>query len=363
VSSTCEQVTGLVAETYWGEFAKKITGQRIPFSGSLALTHRCNLGCVHCYAREDGGTAGPVELTTAQWQGIIGEIKDAGCLYLLLTGGEPLLRDDFPALYTSAKQSGFLVTVFTNGTLVSDRVIDLFRELPPRLVEVSLYGASAATHDRVTGVPGSFALARSGIERLAALGIRVGLKSVMMTLNIAEFSAIEEMARGMGASFRMDPAIFPSLAGDRSPLDLRIPAAQAVAQEFSDPERVRDWREFYSRFRGVSSGSSVYSCAAGMSTFHVDPQGVLYPCVMATRHGYLLAGRGFQKRWQEDMPRIRAELIASGASCLDCAWKPVCGYCPGFFGLENGDERAPSAYLCEVGRLRHERLTTEEIGG
>ena len=255
------------------------------------------------------------------------------------------------------------MTVFTNGTMVSDQVIGLFRELPPRLVEVSLYGASAATHDRITGVPGSFARARRGIEKPAALGIRVGLKSVMMTLNINEFAAIEELARDMGAGFRMDPALFPHAGRRPGAARPARSAARAVAQEFSAPGRASDWREFYSRFRGVSSGSSVYSCAAGMSTFHVDPGGTLYPCVMATRHGYPLAGEGFQKRWQDDMPLIRADLIAAGASCLDCQWKQVCGYCPGFFGLENDNERLPSTYLCEVGRLRHEYLTAEAIGG
>jgi radical SAM protein with 4Fe4S-binding SPASM domain len=363
VSSICEWTTGLDDQQFWQEFSGKIAGQRVPFSGSLALTHRCNLDCLHCYAREDAGPDASPELAAAQWQGIIGEIRDAGCLYLLLTGGEPLLREDFSEIYSCAKKSGFLVTVFTNGTLFSDRILGLFRDLPPRLVEISLYGASPQTHDRVTGVPGSFVLARRGIERLAALGVRVGLKSVMMTLNIAEFSAIEDLARGMGASFRMDPAIFPSLAGDRSPLDLRVPAGQAVAREFSDPGRARDWRGFYSRFRGVPSGSSVYSCAAGMSTFHVDPRGVLYPCVMAARRGYPLAGSSFRRRWQEDMPLVRADLIAADSPCYGCERKPVCGYCPGFFELENGDEKVPSAYLCEVGRLRYEQLAAKASGG
>jgi len=364
MSSICEQATGLSDQEYWGALSAKIAAERVPFSGSLALTHRCNLNCVHCYAKEE-----PIpkirkrELKTGQWLKIINEIKEAGCLYLLLTGGEPLLRDDFPEIYTYAKKSGFLVTVFTSGSLISDRIIGLFRELPPRLVEISLYGARAETHDRITGVPGSYALARHGIDGLVELGVRLGLKSVMMTLNIAEFSAIEELARGLGARFRLDPAIFPTLAGDRSPLDLRVPAKQAVAQEFSDSGRVRDWRDFYSRVRGAAPAESVYSCAAGMSTFHVDPQGMLYPCVMAARRGHSLVGSSFRKRWQEDMPLVRADRIAANSPCHGCEWKPVCGYCPGFFELENGNEKVPSAYLCEVGQLRHEYLTAEAIGG
>lgn len=359
---TCEQATGITDDDYWAEFARRVTAERVPFSGSLALTHRCNLACVHCYAREDGAAAA-AELSTAEWLGIIDEAGEAGCLYLLLTGGEPLLRDDFAAIYAHAKQRGFLVTVFTNATRVNDRIAGLFRDLPPRLVEVSIYGASAATHDRITGVPGSFALALQGVERLAGLGIPLGLKSVMMTLNIAEFSAIEELARGMGARFRMDPAIFPSLAGDRSPLALRVPAEQAVALEFADPARVGEWREFYSRFENKATGKSVYSCAAGMSTFHVDPRGILYPCVMAARRGFPLARSSFRKRWREDMPLIRAEEFAADAKCFDCRLKSLCGYCPGLFELENGDERVPSEYVCELGRLRREYLAAETIGG
>ena len=362
MSAICEQATAPAEERFWAEFAPRIAAQRVPFSGSLALTHRCNLGCLHCYAREEGG-ASPAELTLAQWQGIIGEIRDAGCLYLLLTGGEPLLREDFPEIYAFAKKNGFLVTVYTNGTLISERIAELFKELPPRLVEISLYGATPEMHDRITGVAGSFELACRGIERLTKLGIRLGLKSVMMTLNIGEFSAIEELASSLGAKFRLDPAIFPTLTYGRSPLALRVPAEQAVAQEFSDPLRVRDWREFYSRVRGQEPAKSVYACAAGMSTFHVDPRGVLYPCVMAARHGSPLVGSSFRKRWQEDMPLVRADRMPADSPCHGCEWKPVCGYCPGFFELENGDEKVPSAYLCEVGRLRHEYLTAEATGG
>ncbi|MBN2346834.1 MAG: radical SAM protein [Candidatus Aminicenantes bacterium] len=362
MSATCEGAIGPDGERFWEEFSRRISAERVPFSGSLALTHRCNLGCLHCYSRAGDGP-GAAELGMERWLEIIDEIKEAGCLYLLLTGGEPLLREDFASIYSHAKRNGFLVTVFTNATLLDDRLAGLFAELPPRLVEVSLYGAGAETHDRVTGVPGSFFRAWRGIERLVARGIPLGLKSVMMTLNIGEIAAIEERARAIGARFRLDPAVFPTLAGDRSPLALRVPPEQAVAREFSDPRRVDEMREFYSRFRGVRGPDSVYACAAGMSTFHVDPFGKLYPCVMATRHGCELAGAGFLRRWREEMPRVREAVLDAGSPCRTCEWKSVCGYCPGFFGLENGDERVPSAYVCELGRLRYERLTAPADGG
>ena len=131
--------------------------RRIPLNGSLAMTHRCQLRCVHCYLGDERYTppAPAGELPTAFWLDLLDQVAAAGCLNLLVTGGEPLLRPDFAAVYEHAIRRGLLVTVFTNGTLVDERVVDLFAEWPPQLVEVSLYGASAPVYERVTGIPGS----------------------------------------------------------------------------------------------------------------------------------------------------------------------------------------------------------------
>ena len=89
-----------------------------------------------------------------------------------MTGGEVLLRPDFEELYLHALGRGLLVTVFTNGTLVTERVADLFDRHRPLLVEVSLYGMTRETYERVTGVPGSFDRCLAGIRRLVDRGRR-----------------------------------------------------------------------------------------------------------------------------------------------------------------------------------------------
>ena len=363
MSQFCQQSAGLSDEQYWRGFSKNVLDLRVPFSGSLELTRRCNLGCVHCYDRAEAGEdPSSLELSAERWKELIGEIKEAGCLYLLLTGGEPLLRQDFPEIYAHAKRNGFLVTVFTNGTLVSDRISELFRELPPRLVEISLYGASAETHDRITGIPGSFQQARQGIAKLSEQEIPVGLKSMLMTLNASEMPAIEGLARDLGLKFRLDAALFPTFDGDRSPLDLRVPPRQAVEQEFSDPGRAQEAREFFARYRGVRAGNSVYTCGAGMTTFHVDAQGYLHPCVMANRRRYSLEA-GFPRAWDGSISRIREDVTVSASECRDCEKKLLCGYCPGLFELENGHEQSPSEYLCSLGKLRYEYITQGSFGG
>lgn len=357
MSLTCEQATGLDQLQFWRELHARVNRERIPFAGSLALTHHCNLACAHCYARETGTHA--TELTTAQWLNIIDQIRNAGCLYLLLTGGEPLLHPDFARIYSHAKQSGFLVTVFSNGTMIARDTIELFAALPPYQVEISIYGASAAVHDRVTGVPGSFEQTRRGIEALLAHKIRLRLKSVLMTLNDTEFPAMEEWAARLGVRFRFDPAIFPAISGDKSPVELRVAPERAVELEMADPERVRSWREFLQQFSNTPDNHQLYNCGSGINTFHVDPQGWLYPCLMVRHTRYSLVTGNFKDGWAHAFNDFRKAPAPADMPCRNCDKKLLCGYCPGFFALENGSETIPSPYICAIGKLRHAKLHRE----
>jgi radical SAM protein with 4Fe4S-binding SPASM domain len=360
----CRQLSPQSDRVYWDEFSDKIERQRIPLSGGIALTHRCNLACLHCYAKDNAGEKGERgrELSTEQWKKIIDEIREAGCLYLLITGGEPLLRDDFVVLYAYAKQQGFLVTIFSNGTLVSGETIDLFRRLPPRRLEITLYGASAATHDRVTGVPGSYLRCRRGIEMLLAGGVHVALKSVLLTLNEHELSAMEKIARGYGIEFRFDAALFPSFAGDRSALDLRVSPERAVAMEFANPEVLAEMRKFVKRFR-PSAADSLYPCSAGTTVFHVDPYGYLFPCLMVRKYSYPLRSGSFQQGWNETIATIKEMKITADSECRSCGQKMLCGYCPGFFEMENGSEQVLSPYLCALGKRRSTMINPGITGG
>jgi MoaA/NifB/PqqE/SkfB family radical SAM enzyme len=132
------------SKEYLEKFNKKVVEQRVPFSGSIDLTHRCNLNCVHCYIGDKTKISGDgkQEIDTGQWISILDEIVEAGCLNLLITGGEPLLRKDFVEIYRHAKTKGMLITVFTNGTLITEEILDTFKQLPPRAVEITLYGNS-----------------------------------------------------------------------------------------------------------------------------------------------------------------------------------------------------------------------------
>ena len=162
----CISDTVLGNEEYLRKFILKALNAHIPLSGSFDLTRRCNLKCIHCYLGDHQQSSLAKEIETSQILDIIDQITDAGCLNLLITGGEPLLRVDFPEIYSHAKKSGLIITVFTNGTLITDKILSLFKELPPHKVEISLYGATAQTYEKITRRRGSYDKCIAGVYEL-----------------------------------------------------------------------------------------------------------------------------------------------------------------------------------------------------
>jgi radical SAM protein with 4Fe4S-binding SPASM domain len=287
---------------------------------------------------------------------LIDEITEQGCLYLLITGGEPFLRKDFHEIYRHAKTNGLLVTVFTNGTLLTDREIGLFERLPPRTVEVSLYGATLPTYEKITGVSGSYAKCISGIRKLLDHKINVTIKTILMTHNSHEFFDIEKMAKELGVKFRFDAAIFPGLNGDRAPLGLRVSPSDAVDMEFSDEARIAQWEKFMESYRDQPITDDLYHCSAGVTGFYIGPYGGLSPCLMTTGISHDLQNDCFLSGWEKIASRIREPKLDVKSSCHKCERITLCGYCPAFFSLENGREDIRSEYICSIGTKRYQRL-------
>ena len=352
-------------ETPWlsnTEFLARLNARaaqrRIPLSGSIDLTHRCNLRCMHCYLGSKGARCKRrrEELGTPQWLAVIEDIVDAGCLCLLITGGEPLLRKDFAEIYSHAKEKGLLVTVFTNGTLITDDLLDLFEDLPPRGIEVTLYGATAETYERITRVRGSHERCLEGIERLRDRGIKLTLKTVLMTLNSHEFGQMENMAHDYGTRFRFDAAVFPCFDGDKKPTLFRVDPAEAVEKEFSDDRRARQWKDYFRKLEGLSVKDTLYTCGAGVTSFHIGPYGNLQPCLMVHDPQYNVAAGNFHEGWKETISGITERKVGPGHTCHQCDKRLLCGYCPAFFKLENGAEEVFSEYLCALGQHRFEQI-------
>jgi len=343
--------------SYLAALNRRIREELVPVSGTFELTRRCNLRCVHCYTGPVAAHASSrAELGTSRTCSIIDQMAGAGCLFLVLTGGEPLLRRDFAEIYRHAKEKGIIVTVFTNGTLVDGDTAALFKDLPPRHVEISIYGSTAETYERVTGITDSFEKCLKGIELLLEHGVPVKLKTVLMTLNRHEYSDMEKMARAYGVKFRMDAAIFPRENGDRTPLDLRVSPEEAVEKELANEDRVCKWKKYLERNKPRTVPGRLYNCGAGTTNFHVDAHGVLHPCLMTTDIRCDLSTRNFSEGWWDIVRRVSEEKVSLDFACNHCDKRRLCGFCPSFFKRETGRGGAKSDYLCAVGNCRQARI-------
>ncbi len=341
---------------------RRAVERRIPVAGLLELTSRCNLRCVHCYLGPQeqhwAEERRRQELSLEKLLSIIDELADAGCLYLGITGGDPMLHDHFADVYRHACERGIRVTVLCNGVLVRDAHVALFREYPPLNVEVSLYGATKATYEAVTKVPGSYAKCLAGVRKLLDNGIRVQLKTVLIQLNAHEAGEMRRIARELGVEFRVDSAIFPQLT-DRghAPLDYRLPPAEAVRIELADARTLEAWTEKIDLQPAPSD--SLYRCGAGVTGFYVDPFGYVSPCIMTTNHRHSLHEKSFASLWARELEQIRKAKPGAHYGCNSCEMQSACTSCPAFNYQENGQEDVKSEYVCETTRERWTRVRLE----
>jgi radical SAM protein with 4Fe4S-binding SPASM domain len=346
------------SELKYSDFSEHIHAltidRRIPLSGSLEVTPRCNLRCQHCYLPFPQ-RAGPHrdELSQAEIRRILDEIADAGCLWLLLTGGEPFLRRDFLEIYDYAKQKGFIITVFTNGTLLNQQIVDHLADWRPFSIEISIYGATQATYERVTANPGSFARCMRGIEMLLEKGLPLKLKSVLLTLNQDELTQMKQFAKDLGLEFRYDGVINAGISGELFPTQFRLSPEEIVAIEKQDPFLAERYpRSFEMKLSKQVDTHRMYLCGAGASSFHIDGYGKLSLCISARTPNYDLLEGSFQEGWNTFLKSVREQEHNPGFGCLSCELRLTCPQCPAVGINEFGNAEQRSPFMCQLTHLR-----------
>jgi MoaA/NifB/PqqE/SkfB family radical SAM enzyme len=146
----------------YGEFSLALhnhfSQKRVPLEVSLEVTRRCPLECQHCYNNLAMGDlpARNRELSMEEYAALLPELSSMGVMWLLFTGGEIFARKDFLDIYACAKQKGFLITLFSNGILINEKIADYLREYPPFGIEITLYGRTKQTYEAMTQLPGSY---------------------------------------------------------------------------------------------------------------------------------------------------------------------------------------------------------------
>ena len=344
------------------DFSARLHGltvaQRVPVNATIEVTRRCPLQCAHCYNNLPMGDleAKRRELTLQEHCRILDEMAEAGCLWLLYTGGEIFARKDFLDIYTYAKKKGFIITLFTNGALVTPGIADHLTEWRPFSIEITLYGRTKQTYERVTGVPGSHKRCLRGIRLLLERGLPLSLKAVPVSLNRHELGEMKKFAAELGVDFRVDAMVNPRIDCSLRPLAVRLQPSQVVRIDLDDPERVAEWRKFATRFCGPVSARQnsheLYECGGGVTSFAIDPEGKMSLCVLSCQDTYDLRRGSFREGWERHLRRVRTERSKRVTKCTSCEIKAMCGMCPANAELETGNPEAPVDFLCQVAHLR-----------
>jgi radical SAM protein with 4Fe4S-binding SPASM domain len=323
--------------------------KRLPYMCALELTYRCNLSCRHCYCnlgaenkrKED-------ELTTQEINRILDEAAGAGCFWLLLTGGEVLLREDFWEIYKHAIKKGMLVNVFTNATLLDEEAAGRFAEFPPMSVDISFYGSTPLLHDRITGVEGSFKKTMEAIAWLRKHKIAFSLKTVLMTLNYSDLENMRSIAGSLGAEFRYDTLICPRTDGGSSPLKYRLSAEVMADLDLDDDQDACE--KIFSNYWNKNPEEAL-ACGAGVFAFNINPYGILSPCTMFGSFQYPLREVSFTDGWKRlvsDYGDKQNGLVAN--ECRSCSMLLICPNCPAWAELEAKGRDEKVEYICEYAK-------------
>ena len=332
--------------------------EHIPVGGGFELTHRCNLACVHCYVNlpAHDRAAKQRELTTEEVYRVLDQLAEAGTLWLTLTGGEPLLRPDFCDIYTYAHELGLVLTVYTNATLVTEKHIALWLARPPRLIEVTQYGYTPETYDRVTDAGTQHPRFARGLERMLEAGLPVGLKTIAMRDNATEIGLMRDFARERGVTFRFDTIISPRIDGGKKPLAQRLTPAEIGAIEYDQNEMRAEYAEYCQTQDGrVYGDDRRYQCGAGLSTFLIDPYGKLHVCELSRRPGWDVLRDGLREGIRATFPAMRAERRTEMSGCGTCPTSSACSSCVGMAELEgrSPDLAGDDAYFCQITDARN----------
>src|SRR3984957_13832860 len=336
--------------------------KRSALAGSIEVTRRCPLVCSHCYNNLPMADreARLQELSLEEHHALIDQLFEAGTLWLLYSGGEIFARKDFLDIYTYAHERGMLVTLFTNGILITEAIADHLSRFRPFAIEITLYGRTRETYERVTQVPGSFDRCMNGIKLLMERKLPLALKTGGLTVNKHEIWAMKRFALELGLDFKFDSMINPRIDCSSSPLAVRLSAEDIVQLDLGDPRRVDGWRQFAQHFakpiRSGVDGDEMYHCGGGLNSFAIDPYGNMGICVLSTKETVSVREGRFREGWETFLLQTRHKKRTRPTKCDDCAIKAMCGMCPAQGELEHGDAEQPVEFLCEVAPLRAHAL-------
>lgn len=328
--------------------AQRAARNNRPVTVTFQVTERCNYECTHRYQNHEPDD----ELTFAEIERILGELADAGVLFLTLMGGEFFMRRDADDILRLAHELGFALKLLTTGHHVHDRRADLIASLRPIQVDMSLYGSKPQVHEVVTRHPGSWKRTYEAARRLIERGVPVLLKAPVMRHNVGDLGELKRLAEELGAQYSFDAKLTGKEDGDQSPVGMRMDAAELRAFYRDETNGITDYLDkAYAGFDPAEHGLRPLHhtpCRAGQQAVSITPKGEVWPCNALPVACGNLREQSFEQIWtgSAQLDDVRDLRWAKIAECNACELRAYCQRCHGMAMLEQGEMRGPSLEAC-----------------
>lgn len=335
----------------------------IPLGGSIELLPLCNMDCKMCYVRKSKAEmdAEGSMLTCDQWLAIADQAIEMGTLFLLLTGGEPLLYPEFKRLYRELAQKGVILQINTNGTLINEEIADLFAAWGCRRLNITLYGKDDDTYARLCGNPRGFTQVMSGCRLLKERNVSFRLTCSVTPENVQDLPVLYAIAKELDVPFQPASYMFPGsrrglcadeqyrLTPDKAAeniLNTYHLAHPGANMEIASRQTLDKVNKTPKLWRGKG-----FNCHAGHSGFWLNWKGEMTPCGMFDKPKMSLLDHSFQECW-EYIVQTSAELPVC-SKCAGCKLQNLCQICPAACYTETGTTDGWPEYVC---RMTHEMV-------
>lgn len=330
----------------------------IPVSGTFELTERCNFNCEMCYVHDLKIKKDP--LSAEDWIHLGQEAKKTGTIFLLLTGGEPLLRDDFAKIYTALIEMGFFISINTNGSLV-DRYIDLFKKYPPSRFNISLYGSNDEAYKSLCKV-NKYQKVVDNIKLLKDNGFDVRMNMVLTPANASCYKGICDKAKELNTPLKPTTYSFPQLRLGKHDDKVRFTPEEAAKYTFLIDKYYKDSDVYKMKIDSFCEipddcRNDRVRCRAGRASFWLTSEGAMRPCGMLTEPNSYPLIDGFEVAWKQTLQQTAD--IRLPKECTDCEYSGVCMVCAAMCKAETGEFNKKPEYICRMVKELH-RLAMKE---
>ncbi len=319
---------------------------RRPISCTIEICAQCNFMCKHCYISDE---CRKNMLSFSQFTSFIDQIVAMGCIFVTITGGEPLLHPKFIEMYLYAKSKGCIVTVFTNGSLINSEIIHLFKRHPPRRIEITVYGASEETYNLVTETKNYIRVLQS-LNELSKNNIQFIIKMFIMTINLHDFSLVHETAMHYGVELKADYTILDNDCAKVQKYQIPTKHIPDIEKQLSKYQAGK--KKIWPEYIATNTLNKLYNCGAGRVSCWLKSDNQLRVCNFIDTIAVDLNEHLVVEAWGRFNSDVTADL-SEDSDCYKCKLRSFCIYCPARSLLLNNNLYITTKNIrfCEIAKI------------